>query len=50
MLEEGICEVWIFGYMRLKSTNLEAHKIKGVDVYFSEGTIFCEGNLYIDEM
>ncbi len=32
MLEEGICQVGIFGFLRSKSSNLEVQKIWGVDV------------------
>ncbi len=32
MLEEGICEVWILGFMRSKSSNLEVQIIWGIDV------------------
>ncbi len=32
MLEEGICEIGIFEFMRSKSSNLEVQKIWGMDI------------------
>ncbi len=32
MCEEGICQIWIFGFLRSKRSNLEVQKKWGVDV------------------
>ncbi len=32
MRKEGICQIWIFGFLRSKRSNLEVRKIWGVDV------------------
>ncbi len=48
MHEEGICPIWIFGFLRSKSSNLEVWKKWGVDVEMSP-YLFGKKK-YIDEM